>query len=436
MILSFLMLIVPLAATEIRVATFNTSLAMESRGRLAALLRGSTFSQAKRVAEVIQTIDPDIILLNEFDYDANGTALGRFNTNYLNVGQGGKAGVDYPYRYVAESNTGIHSGLDLDNVNGIDATPGDEGYGGDAWGFGEFEGKYAMAVLSKYPIDEEAVRTFQLLKWSAMPGALIPEPFYSPEEKAVLRLSSKSHWDVPIVVEGQRVHFLVSHPTPPVFDGAEDRNGKRNHDEIRLWADYLTEGADGYLVDDLGKEGGLGAGERFVIAGDQNADPTRGDSVAAAINQLLLHPRVDNSVTPERTGTASGIARTNTSTFNLRVDYVLPSKEGFTNLGGAVYWPDGTDNTLFGGLDHRPVYMDLRIEPTVEEAIGDLTIGVEAETVTLSWKGVESLEYGILASSDLDVWVPLDAVISFEGGVATATFSGAGDRRFLRVVVE
>ena len=55
----------------------------------------------------------------------------------------------------------------------------------------------------------------------------------------MFRLSSKSHWDVPIRIGRETVHFLVSHPTPPVFDGPEDRNGTRNHDEIRFWADYV-----------------------------------------------------------------------------------------------------------------------------------------------------------------------------------------------------
>ncbi len=41
---------------------------------------------------------------------------------------------------------------------------------------------------------------------------------------------------------GGTVHFLVSHPTPPVFDGPEDRNGARNADEIRLWQEYLSSG--------------------------------------------------------------------------------------------------------------------------------------------------------------------------------------------------
>ena len=79
-----------------------------------------------------------------------------------------------------------------------------------------------------------------------MPGNVIPIPFYSPDEVPALRLSSKSHWDIPLDVNGTIIHVLASHLTPPVFDGPEDRNGRRNDDEIRFWADYVTPGAGGY----------------------------------------------------------------------------------------------------------------------------------------------------------------------------------------------
>ena len=59
----------------------------------------------------------------------------------------------------------------------------------------------------------------------------------------MLPLSSKSHWDVPVRIGNVTLHLLASHPTPPAFDGAEDRNGRRNHDEIRFWSDYLTRGS-------------------------------------------------------------------------------------------------------------------------------------------------------------------------------------------------
>jgi phenylpropionate dioxygenase-like ring-hydroxylating dioxygenase large terminal subunit len=82
----------------------------------------------------------------------------------------------------------------------------------------------------------------QYFRWKDMPDALLPDDpatpapadWYSSDELNVFRLSSKSHWDLPIRIGKETVHFLVSHPTPPVFDGPEDRNGTRNHDEIRF----------------------------------------------------------------------------------------------------------------------------------------------------------------------------------------------------------
>lgn len=423
--------------TQIRVATYNTSLALTREGELLSSLRTGDFTQARQVAEIIQLIEPDILVLNEFDYDAGSTALTRFHNNFLAVSQNGQPAQDYPYRYTAPSNTGIPSGFDLDNNGSIDTTSGDITYGNDSYGFGEFEGKFGMAILSKYPLDTAAIRTFQLFKWADMPGHIIPEGFYSAEEETAIRLSSKSHWDIPIIIEGQRLHLLVSHPTPPVFDGAEDRNGRRNHDEIRLWSDYLAPASSGYLTDDDGLAGGL-KGERFVIAGDQNADPNAGDSFQNAINQLLLNPLVDASITPERSGTSTASTRFNTATFGLRADYVLPSQVGFTNLGGAVFWPIGTEPgaSLLSASDHRPVYMDLELEPFLNEAVRELDISQADGTVTLTWQGVADVGYGVEASDDLLGWSPQQATPSFDNGLWSVSFSSAQVRRFLRVTLE
>ena len=147
-----------------------------------------------------------------------------------------------------------------------------------------------MLVLSRHPIDETAVRTFRNLLWKDMPDHAMPDGYWPAATAAQLRLSSKSHWDVPIRIDdAHTLHLLASHPTPPVFDGPEDRNGLRNAAEIRLWADYLTPGADDYIVDDAGVAGGLAEGERFVICGDHNADPHDGSGVEGSIAQLLDH---------------------------------------------------------------------------------------------------------------------------------------------------
>ncbi len=418
-------------APQIRVATYNVLFAQNPQGQLAATLINPNAAIPKKIAEVIQRTAPDVILLNEFDYDAAGVSAARFQDRFLSVSQNGQPPIVYPYRFIAPSNTGEHSGFDLNNNGIIDNTIGDQGYGDDAFGFGEFPGKYAMIVYSKFPILVDQVRTFRLLRWIDMPGALLPPGFYSPEELEVFRLSSKSHWDVPIDVNGRVFHFLTHHPTPPTFDGAEDRNGRRNHDEIRLWADYLTPGADGYLVDDNGKPGGFGTGKRFVIAGDHNADPTRGDSVDHAINQLLLNPAVNASFVPRRTGLPTGASSDITAQFGLRVDYVLPSYVGFGILGGAVYWPSsGPEATLVTASDHRMVYLDLEITPLIAEAVRNLEIHREGENTVLTWRIQSGTTYGLETTASLaaETWTPIldpDLVIDEESGTATFTVVSA-----------
>lgn len=248
------------APEQVRFATFNASLNRVAEGELVADLSTPEDEQARNVAETIQRVAPDVVLINEFDYAPGAVDL--FRDNYLEVGQNGADPVHYPYAFVAPSNTGVPSGHDLNNDGRV-------GGGDDALGFGLFPGQYGMVVYSKHPIDVAGVRTFRQFLWRDMPGALLPDDpatpppadWYDAEEQAVLRLSSKSHWDLPIRVGDRTVHFLTSHPTPPTFDGVEDRNGRRNHDEIRFWADYVGGPATGgYIYDDEGRRGGLEPG--------------------------------------------------------------------------------------------------------------------------------------------------------------------------------
>lgn len=367
----------PLFADPIRVATFNASLSRNGPGVLLADLRKDTHRQIEAVAQIIRITRPDILLINEFDFDVEKLAVDAFVTWLRKDGEGTK-GIDYPFAFARSPNTGLATGLDL-NADGKANGPE------DAHGYGRFHGQYGMLVLSRFPIETNAARAFSKLLWADLPGADLPKhgdgaPYPTPDAQLAIRLSSKSHWDVPINVDGRVLHLFASHPTPPVFDGPEDRNGKRNADEIRFWTQYI-DGAS--FADDEGRA----APRRdapFVVLGDLNADPLDGDGIHDAIAGLLKNEHVQDPK-PESKGAAvaaelqggansthKGDASLDTADWNdargpgnLRVDFVLPSK-GLIVTGAGVFWPapDAPNFDLIGdgkpaSSDHRLVWVDL-----------------------------------------------------------------------------
>jgi endonuclease I len=370
-------------SNSFKVATYNISHYRATAGALITDLATVNATQSQNIARVIQRNNADVLLLNEFDYDAKGEALKRFQENYLEVGQSGEAPVYYPYAFIAPSNTGIASGFDLDNNGTIVTTPGATGYGEDALGFGAFPGQYAFVVLSKHPIDTANIRTFQKFLWKDMPGALLPDDpdiagtgdWYSPAELNVYRLSSKNHADVPVLVNGTPVHILASHPTPPVFDApgaglpwkaGVDHNGRRNSDEIRFWSDYVTPANSAYIYDDTETSaapgGGLAPNSRFVLVGDQNADQNEGDSTPPAILSVINNVLFNGAFVP---GGGAGPQPDDTAGFSggVRVDYALPSIFGFDAPTGGVFWP-GAGDPMSGAItasDHHLVFVNLTL---------------------------------------------------------------------------
>lgn len=367
----------------IRIATFNVSMEalnyIDQNKEQKANISGRELKQAlqsnhqqiKNIAEIIQKINPDIILLNEFDYsNDNGETLKLFLNNYLAKSQNGQTAIHFPYYYQAPVNTGVKLPMDLSGDNKIELPV-------DTYGFGYFPGHFGMALLSKYPIQQDKIRTFQYFKWKDMPNALTPidpktnKPWYNEAVWNELRLSSKSHWDIPVLIEDREIHVLASHPTPPVFDGPEDRNGKRNHDEIRFWLDYITPGQSNYIYDDKKILGGLEQNQPFIILGDQNASSVEGDAINSSIKALLTDELIQDPMPASQGGVENTpenpYAMHHTAYWRMRADYVLPSKYGWDILDSAVFWPEKNSQnhrlieSRHASSDHRLVWVDLKL---------------------------------------------------------------------------
>ncbi|MCJ8140679.1 endonuclease/exonuclease/phosphatase family protein [Falsirhodobacter halotolerans] len=286
-------------ADTVRIATYNAGLSRKGPGLLLQDI-WTRDAQVLAAAAMVGATDADVILLTDVDWDLNLTALAAFN-DLLDA--------PYPHVFARLPNSGMATGLDL-NLDGQRGGPD------DAQGFGFFSGDGGMAVLSRYPIG--AVRDFSDVLWADLPDALLFDGM-TEDARAVQRLSSTAHWEVEVILPSGPLRLLAFHATPPVFDGPEDRNGRRNHDEIVFWAD-LIEGRLPFPPPD----------GPFVILGDANADPVRGDGLRAGIDRLLTHPALQDPEALTDRPTAEY-----DSAGPLRVDYILP-QAGLTVTGAGL----------------------------------------------------------------------------------------------------
>jgi hypothetical protein len=334
-------------ADTIRVATWQVELSRSGPGLLVRDLTKGEDPQIAAVIAVLRRLDADIILLTDIDYDH-----GRIALNLL-ADQVAQAGLPYDTRFALAPNSGVATGFDLDGNGRL-------GEARDAMGYGRFAGHGGMAILARFPVLSDGVQDMSAFLWRDLPGALLPADMV-PAVAQTQRLSTTGHWGVPFDIGSQRLTLLAFHASPPVFDGPEDRNGRRNHDETAFWLHYLA-GQVPFAAPD----------SPFVLLGDANLDPLDGDGLPAALNALLAHPMVQD---PAPRGThlrsdpgQTGPAALDTALFDpplggLRLDYVLPSA-GLTIAATGVLWPPDTDPlapVLTAASRHRPVWVDITL---------------------------------------------------------------------------
>jgi len=312
---------------------------------------GREDEQIDAVLAIVADVRPDILVLTNVDHDFDGLALTALQRRVAAM----VPGIDHAFALTP--NTGLPTGFDLDRNGRL-------GEARDAQGYGRFRGDGGMAILSRWPIDREAVTDLSALIWADQPFAILPDGYFTEDEKREHRLSTTGHWIVPVATPGGRIDLLSFSATPPVFDGPEDRNGLRNRDELRLWT-AVIDGAFGAIADD------------FVVIGNSNLDPVDGDGSPEAMRTFLADPRLQDPL-PASDGAAQAADPTHqgdpardtadwdeAGPGNLRVSYVLPSA-GLRITDAGVFWPapDDPKAALLGddGLaagPHRLVWVDV-----------------------------------------------------------------------------
>lgn len=318
----------PVLSDPVRIGYWHSELSAKGPGVLLRDIRRGT-PRIAAAAQAIAKLDADILVLGGVDYDhaqATLTAL---------AGTATAAGApEYPHLFARRPNTGMDTGLDMDG-------DGRMGRARDMQGFATFAGQGGMAVLSRWPVTLIADHSARL--WRDMPDSLLIDAKGRRGAAAtgadVQRMSTTVHWELRVTPPGAApLTLMILHATPPVFDGPEDRNGRRNADEALFFLHRL----DGAF--------GPPPGEPFVILGTFNLDPDAGDGHRAVMRQVLSDPRLADP---------PALAGRPTADFPspgpgaMRVDYILPS--GSLTITGAARLTPGADTgrhlPLWVGLD-------------------------------------------------------------------------------------
>ena len=281
---------------------------------------------------MIARLDADVLVLGDVDWDAGGAAAAALRDRLAAMG------LRYPHHVARRPNAGRPSGADLDG-------DGRRGGARDALGYGRFTGDGGLLVLSRLPLGPVADHT--AVEWDA--GALAPPG-------VALPVPTVAQWAVPLA--GTDVVLVTLAAGTPVFDGPEDRNGRRNAAELAL-AHRLARDA-------------LAAGLRPVLAGRANVDPVDGAGRRGAMRALLRDPAFRDPRPRGEGGGGDGHRgdpALDTAAWAgpgpLRVDYVLPAAALVVAASG-VLWPAADDpfrlvvETAGPG---RAIWADIEIGP-------------------------------------------------------------------------
>ncbi|WP_232622718.1 endonuclease/exonuclease/phosphatase family protein [Pseudorhodobacter sp. MZDSW-24AT] len=302
-----------------RLAYWNTDLNRDGPGLLLRDLEKTadptqdSASDLRVATAVIAALQADVLVISGFDYDAGGLALAALNRGLPQP---------YPHLVPLRPNTGVASGFDLDGN-------GRRGEARDALGHGRFPGEGGLAILSRLPVDAAAGADHSGLLWRDLPGAdLPPLPAGAAE---VLPLSTTGHHDTALVLpDGRRLHLLTWHATPPAFDGPEGRNVKRNHDETAFWLHLL--------------DSPQAPPPPFVLIGQANLDPDKGNGDASALRALLSDARVQDVLAGDTVDYGGALGP-------LRVAYILPSAGITVTAAGHAPQPEGAR--------HHPIWVEI-----------------------------------------------------------------------------
>lgn len=358
---------------KVRIAQFNL------REMSTAKLLDGADEQAGAAAQVIAKFAPEIISINELQFDIEGIpslgSPGAPSSTQPGTFDGGAQNAKRLAERVAALNPAAAFSFTVLTVGNSGFKWAGPTLGNPSFvlrGWGDWPGRFNSAILTKFPIAYDKIRVINEFAWDALPDNSIDKmkTEIGTSVPAGFPLFEKGILVVPVeIAPGQLLHMVMHHPVAPAFEAI---NPYRHFDELhglKLFLDGTLPGVEPLPV-----------GARFVVIGDLNADPEDGDSLDGGIEPILGHPAL-NVFFPAGSGTKGTNGKYNTylsgcgkddgttvddptTKFQMQLDYILPSKTFGAAQVGEIFFPDFQSQKADFLLacqasDHRFLYVDV-----------------------------------------------------------------------------
>lgn len=309
--------------------------------------------QTVRAASIVKNLAPDLISINEMQYDKKDVptkglpGTGQNMKRFLAIIDPATT-ADWQYTF-GEGNTGKKAIKQTDGNYAENPNAPASRALADQVNFGTFPGQYSTGFATKFPIKNRLINN--KIRWQdwdkSFPFAnhALPDGTTLPP---TMSLFDKNFNDSEVDIGGKLIHFITYH-TVPAFDfgSASNTNVLRNQAQLEFLEWYLLGSCEPANTNSQVKQCKRGirpltTADSFIAVGDLNVDYNSTSPGAAVIKRLL----------------------TNTRTQDFRAENPDPQfqKDPVTGKSHITYMSDGVDlGKLQSNLDYFIVSKDLQV---------------------------------------------------------------------------
>jgi len=235
----------------------------------------TSLAQVEAVKFILNTLQADILSLNEIQYDLPTVP----NQNYLTTGQNLQIiARDLLDKHLTNTiffpaNTGKNALRNENNEYVRDPSPAEAHRLADPVNFGLFPGQYSTGALTHYPI--LATTEINALKWKEFNPDIDLSAYADEQQNPFpedMPLFDKNFTDTTLLIEGRPVHVILLHTVPSfAFGNPKSPNFVRNRDQLLFLKRYLEEQLPN---------------QSFIAMGDWNTDINQASDSATVLKDL------------------------------------------------------------------------------------------------------------------------------------------------------